>query len=544
VAQTPGPGKYREKGERHLEQLVFRDWAALNTTNSRNAIPQQTFAHLVNLQPVGYSNLHTIPNKSAVLHDYGSDTIYYDQQVNIGGTLYLLQASTTGKLFAFNLSTNTYVGQINGSITLSGTGTRLTQWQTSVALGIDSSGGYFSWNGSGNITALTGTGFPTTGTDIAVWQGRVWVLNGRLLQYSVAGGATTGYGNASTDWTNADGSGYYFFIDPIILGAITRMVALNGYLYFFSPTAIAGISDLYIPSGSTQPAFTELPLQSIIGTDQPYSIVAFNRSILFATRYGIYELDGVNVTKLSGPDDTVAVDSTLDGTWQYLDPSLPISAGLATVGNIFCGAFLFKQLNDPVWGSQTYLAMMQRNRSGLVKWWFAQYSDSAGNTLKRVTQGVQSNVPTLYGYINNKLYQLFSDTTTAPPSTLSTPLWDMGDPISDKQFITVGFNLSQLTVGGGMFTMTVDTTTGSTAVANISSITGAVDWVNNAGATVSWENNSLAIVTWVGSAYLTYQAQSPGGFDKYVGLTLSNTGSIYQLNSILVDWKFGARWDS
>lgn len=525
----PLPQKVERQGERELKSFVFRDWTAVNTTNARNAIPQNCFSNCENLQPIGFSNLHTVPDKSAVLHDYAGDPVYWDQPVNIAGVLYNIVATTNGKLFAYNFGSQ-ITTQINGAITLSGSTTRITQWKNQVALIIDSTG-YYVWTGSGNISLITGTGVPTAGTDIAVYAGRVWIVNGRLLTFSVVDNYD------GTSWTAAGGSGFKNLTDPVLNGNVQRLYAANGYLFYFGTTSINAISDVYVPSGASPPTptFTDLNIQADIGTDQPASVFPYGRPLMFMTRYGMRALFGVSAPSISTIDENNPYASGIDGTIQYVDYGQAISGGTCVVNNILCAAFLIKRLNDPTFGSNTVLAMYQLSAAGYGKWWFANYG-----AVTRITSAIVNNAKSLFAYIGNKFYQLFANAAAAPNATLSTPLWDFGDPLSIKEFVRVGFQISNPVISGS-FTLTIDSTTQSIPVPTLSNA-GSVIWINNSGNPAQWINNVSQIVNWVGNQYLLYSGQSPGGFDTYVGMTLTSNGSIYEMNALLMDYKLGSRW--
>lgn len=522
------PQKVEIQGkERELKSFVYRDWTAVNTTNARNAIPQNCFYNCENLQPIGFSNLHTVPDKSASLWNYGSDVVYWDTPVNIAGVLWNIVATTNGKLFAYNFGSPTAT-QIGSG--LSGSSTRITQWKNQVALIIDSTG-YYMWTGSGSISLITGSGVPTAGTDIAVYSGRVWIVNGRLLTFSIV----DNYDGSS--WTAAGGAGFKNLTDPVLNGSVTRLVAANGYLYYFGTTSINAISDVYVAAGASPPTptFTDLNIQADIGTDQPASVFPYGRPLMLMTRYGMRALFGVSAPSISTLDENNPYASGIDGTIQYVDFSQTVSGGTCVVNNILCAAFLIKRLNDPIFGSNTVLAMYQLSAAGYGKWWFANYG-----AVTRITSAVVNGVKCLFGYIGNQFYQLFANTAAAPNATVSTPLWDFGDPLSIKEYVRVGFQISNPVIVGS-FTLSVDTTTGSTQVPTLSNA-GSVVWVNNSGNPVQWVNNVPQIVNWVGNQYLLYSGQAPGGFDTYVGLTLTSNGSIYEMNALMMDYKLGSRW--
>lgn len=501
------------KNEEPRRSKYFREFKGVFTRSTRNAMPEGTWYNLENLQPIGDGNIQVVNNISAVKKDYGLDIIYLSQYVNVAGTDYLISFSTNGKVFAYNIGSATSTQIKTG---FAGAGSRVVQWKNTQALFIDASG-YYSWDGTTFSAVITGVGVPATGTDIAVFAGRVWIVNGRLLTFSGADDFT------APAFLVANGAGSLALTDPTLRKLVTRLFASNGYLYIVGSTNINVISDVYVPSGAVPPTplFTNLNIQGIIGSDQPFSFFIFNRALMFANRYGAWGINGVQAERIS---------EDIDGTWKYVDFTQPVSGGQVVSNNILCSAFLIKRLNDPKYGSNTVLAMFHDK-----KWWFGNYG-----ALTFVTSAIAGEMPSLFGFLGNKLYQLFADNTTAPATTWSTPLWPMEDPLADKEVIRAGFEVT-VSIFSGTFTMTLDSVNNQYAAIAITQ-GGNVSWQNNGGNIVQWQNNALAIVNWFSSAYLLYSGTAPGGYQKYAGLTGNASGSQYQLSGTFMDYKLRARW--
>ena len=501
------------KGEEPRGTKVFRQWKGVNTRSSRNTLPEDTWWNLENMQPIGDGNIQTVANISSVLYAFGSDSIYWFQYVNVGGSDYLILFATDGKVFAYNIVAQT-TAQIGSGF--SGSGSRVVQWKNTEALFIDSTG-YYNWPGTGSPTLISGTGVPTSGTDIAVAFDRVWIVQGRLITFSGADDYS------ANSFLVANGAGSLALVDPTLRNSVTRLYYQNSYLYIVGPTSINAISDVYVPTGASPPTplFTNTNLQSIIGSDQPGSFFALNRGFMFANRYGAWALYGVQAERVS---------EDIDGTWKYINTSLQVSGGAAVVNNIICSGFLIQRLNDPTFGSNTVVGMYHDK-----KWWFANYG-----ALTFIGSGVVNNQPALFGLIGNSLYQLFASTSSAPNTVLSSPLWPMEDNLADKEVIRAGFEAT-ISLNAGAFTMTVDTVNNSSQPLNLVS-TGSVAWQNNAGNIVSWQNNSLLTVLWTSVAYQLFNSTAPGTFGKYVGFTVKSSGSIYQFSATDMDYKLRARW--
>ena len=504
-----------ERGENQVRTKYFREWRGVYTKNTRTAIPQDTFYDLTNLIPIGAANLHTVPDISSSLIDYGADSIYWAEYANINSTDYLICFATNGKVFAYNIAANTSA-QINVGKLLSGAGSRMDQWKSQYILFYDTTG-YYSWDGTTFTGPITGGIIPggtPVNPDIAVFSNRVWLYSGRGLYVSAI--------NSVTDFTLVNGAITQILTDPQLRGESTRLFSASGYLYILGKSSIFVISDVYIPSGASPPApvFTVLNVQANIGCDQPASVFVYNRDLMFANTYGLWRLSGVTAEKVS--DD-------IDGTIQWLDPSFAISGGAAQVQNILQAGFLIKQLNDPVFGTRTIVANYFDK-----KWWFANY----GN-LSFVAGAIKSNRPVMFGFIGNILYQLYQNTASSKASRWMTPLWPMEESLSDKEVFRAGAEMTITT--SGVATLSLDTQNSSNVF--VSQQIGIINWTNNAGSTTTWKNNSNAIVNWFSGSYLLYYADSLGGYGKYVGLTGNvAAGAVYELNSNMMDYTLRKRW--
>lgn len=509
--------------EEPLRRKAFREWKGVVTSAARNAIPEDAWYHLENLQPIGPANVHTVNDISTVLHDYGSDTIYWSRELNLSGTDYIISFATNGEVFAYDVLAGISTEINNGSTLLSGTDSRMAQWKNQILLIIDSSG-YYYWDGT-TFAKISGSGAPSAGTDIAVAFGRVWIVNGRVIFFSGADGFSNGVPaipDATNYWLVANGAGFVNLTDPVLRSNVTRLYAADGYLYYTGESSIHVISDVYVPAGASPPTpvFSNLAIQSAIGTTQSGSIFSFNRELTFANRNGIWAVRGVVAERIS---------ADIDGTWQFADFSQPNFGGTVSVNNIDTRAILMKRLNDPIFGNNTILCMYWDK-----KWWFSNFGEVT-ILVPVILDGVQC----LYGFIDNKLYQLFSRTDQSPVSKFMTALWPMDDPIEDKQVIRAGFEISLRTILQ-QFTATVDSVNGTFPFTNTPSV-GLIAWTNSFGQIVIWQNNALATVDWFSGQFLLYNGSTPGAYSKYVGLS-AEAQAQYELGGCYMDYKLGAGW--
>jgi hypothetical protein len=513
-----------DKGEEPRRSKTFVQFKGVNTRSSRISIPGDTWFYLENMQPIGDANVHSILGLSAALYDFTSNTIYVAQYANVAGVDYLITASTNGNVYAYNIGTSAVTTIGTG---FAGSGTRFAQWKNTHLLTFDNTVGYGYWNGSGTFTFVSGAGVPTGAVgqinDIAVAFGRAWICTARAITFTdvPASGPPV-----LADFSATNGAGTVALTDPTIRNNITRLWAQNGYLYIIAPTSISVISDVYVPSGASPPTplFTLLNIQATIGSDQQFSIFAFNQALMFANSYGVWALYGTQCQRIS---------EDIDGTWQYRDTSQAITGGAVLSNNLLSAAFCFKRLASPgEWPAATVLAVYTDK-----KWWFANYGSVTG-----IINALKSTDQILFGLIGNKLYQLFAPGASPPAFTMSTPLWPMEDNLADKEVIRAGFEAIVYTYTSN-FNVTIDTVNNSqSAITSTNNLN--IAWANNTGIVTQWQNNTPVIVYWGSNSYLLYNGFAPGTYGKYVGMTISGAaGNVWQFSSLSMDYKLRARWN-
>lgn len=525
MPRPPQPPSASESDERKLLSKYFGSFQGVFTQSARTAIPDQNFFNLVNAIPIGAENCQVVPSPSAALCNYGADTIYWSQGLNLNGTEYLVNFGASGAVYLYNIAAQTSA-QINSGTLLSGAGSRCVQWQNTQILFIDATG-YYNYDGT-TFSQITGSGVPTSGNAIAVYASRVWIAQGRVLYCSGAGD----YSAAA--WTAANGAAATSLTDPTIRSTVTQLIAANGYLYIFSVTGISAISDVQVPSGASPPTpvFTLQNLQALIGSDQAASVIPYDRNVLFASRYGFHTLIGVDAPKMS---------SNIDGTWQYVDFATAISAGQVVVENILCGAFLINRLNDPIFGSGPVIALWysQSSTSTLTGteettdiWWFGSFG-----AVTFVVTGMVENTPALFAFVGNALYQLFANDSVGPHVEVWSKLWPMEDELAKKQVIQAGFEADFSTLGEDV-NLYVDTATTSLPVP----VVFAYNWINAAGVQGQWLNAHGVLGYWSNAALNLFSGIAPPAHDRHVGLRLVSDGAIFQLHLLAMDYKLENRW--
>ena len=231
------------------------------------------------------------------------------------------------------------------------------------------------------------------------------------------------------------------------------------------------------------------------------------------------------------------VSTDIDGTWKYINFAQVVCGGQFVSNNILGYAMLFQRVGDPVLGNATVLACYFNE-----KWWFANYGPLTFMASGIVNTGAQvDGEPMLFGLIGNSIVELFADPTGAPESIAMTALWPMEDQLADKQVIRAGFEVA-LTAITGTFKMTIDGTNNVSQPLPLTPLGGNLVFVNNLGLPLQFVNNLGLPLYWTSGTFILYNGSAPGTYSKYVGATVKATGAAYQLSSIAMDYKLGARW--
>lgn len=583
------------KQERPLQTYFLKEFAAVNTVADRMSEPQEScFWDLTNAQPIGFSNLHSINDASAPIYDFGNHRVYADFNVNIGNQEYLLIAAMDGNLYAYKVgSSPPVVTQIGSGLSTDGS-LDITQFDNTTAL-IVANSGYYSWQPGSNITAINTTGggtgagepgAPNKGQAIAVYENMVWIADGRTL-FASKPGSSSDTPPAYTDFSVSDGGGWEIIRDPTLKSDIKALFSLNGYLYVFGESSVdivANVNQQQTTAGTGGPvtgstaSWTRRNISSVVGTDQVESIMAYGVLILFANQYGVWMITGTQLTLVS-TDVQNSYSSGIDGTWQFLDwkhyndavqwinnagdmvdwenntpqivlwmldnytPFLfKISGGQVKSNNLLNAAFVVVRKNDPTMGSGNFLVLYQGDASGQnAKWWFADWTSDIGPITHVCTANV-NYAPALFGYIGNRLYQFFADPASSPSARMMTPLWDFGDPLSDKQAIRAGIRVSLTGTSDAAMLLNIDTLTGTYPVP-LGDI-GTIDWVSDIEQLVPWQNNAPQTVKWQNLRnYLIYYGKAPECYSKHLGFTVrTQRGTQFELNAFLLDYKIGPRW--
>jgi hypothetical protein len=372
-------------------------------------------------------------------------------------------------------------------------------------------------NGTGSNAQVAAFVESNTVTDVQTYAGRTWVAQGRQLLYS-----------ASTNFNDFVGlsAGNFYVTDSTLHGNILGMCVANNFLYFFGDDSINVVSDVLVNSSGTT-NLTNTNVSASIGTRRVESIFPYYRYIMFQNDYGIYGLIGSTTVKLS---------DALDGIYNMIDFTKPVTSGQVIINNILCACFNFYCNTGAAFGGSRYIQAVFFDK----KWFF-----TAQGTINYVTGCPVGGTLALFGASGKNLYQLYTDSANLIPSIIQTALWGLGDPIRDKQTTKFGVEAT-FPAGGGTINLTVDNPINSS---NAYVLSNYITWINNLGQTIGWKNNSATVIPWSGgvSGYALYRGdaqQGSGGVSgqKYVGLTLRSNTANFVLNTLELEYEKRARF--
>lgn len=366
-----------------------------------------------------------------------------------------------------------------------------------------------SFSGGSPTTAATATALLTSDSlsDVASFQGRVWLSQGRTVFYSAAG--------EYNDFVSVS-AGNIEITDDTLHSNISALVSANNFLYVFGDDSINVFSDVRVSStGNT--LFTNTNVSASNGSVYYDGIFPYFRSLLFINDYGIFALIGATVSKIS---------DALDGIFPLIDFTQPVSGGQVLVNNILCAAFNI-YYNDPVQGTRPIQLVF------FDKKWFV----TSQGTIKKALPVTTAKKLYLYGTGGRNLLALYNDTSSNINSTIKSALWPMQDIIRTKQALKFGVEASLLS--GGLLNITVDSESNTSPVYALST---NVIWENNGFVPITWYNNSNITINWYGgSGYYLYKSDAQQ-YGKYLGLTITSNSAAFTLNTLEMEYEQRVRF--
>lgn len=512
------PGKPGGGGDDSAQTIQFRKFSGMNQTDARTAIKDELsgdateFFWMENAMPIGSGNVRILPNVGSTMSAVAAGVAtMWGFTLNAGGgpLPVILTVNTDGSMTHIDPSTGSQIAMCAaGTVT---TSARLTAWRDQEALIIDPTKGYFASHAGTNVSTISST----TGSDIAVFEDRVWIV-------SASRTITFGQSSSYTNFGASEGGGTATVTDSAFPGKIYRLLSALEQLWIVGAGAVNAISNVGTTAGVTTFSITNIVTN--VGSPHPSSVTSFFRTFLFLNQYGVYAIVGATPQKLS---------DKLDGLWPLLRHDVPLSdapAATTTIFDVFLWCALVG-LVDP-FGRGTIPVLLCFSQG---KWFLARQG-----TLTWITPVISAlGDPQVWGTDGTNIFQLFADPDAPIAYRIMSKLFDFGSGVQYKQWLRVGFEFNSSSAVSATLTAENERNASAATIpltsANIISFVGAGPIVFV----------GTGPITFVAAGLQLVRQQMPGGLlGRYLALDLTGTSSPYIMSAIQMQIKpEGKEWN-
>lgn len=375
-----------------------------------------------------------------------------------------------------------------------------------------------SINGTGNDAAATltiGAGAPTSVRDLAVFEGRVWLISAlRAITFSSP--------NSYADFSSATGSGTAAIPDSVFVGSITRLLSALQLLWIIGPSAVNAISNVQAAVGPpTLTTFSDTNIVANVGSVLPSSVTSFFRTFLFLSPYGVYAIVGATPQKLS--DD-------LDGLFPQLIFGTDAPAAVFTLNRVFLWAVLVTY-KDPVLGPRPVLLTFGRNAwfllsQGPITWITTLIDPATGE-------------PQLWATDGERIFQCFAGIDGAT-YTISTKLFDFGAFTQTKQLLRVALEF----VGGPGPPDAIQLYGESESASKLIPLNAPPEgvWLDAQSNPGIWLTALLQTGTWLATGLAVAVTSQIGFGGNYLGLRLTGHSPPFTLSGLAMEVEPQGEW--
>lgn len=357
---------------------------------------------------------------------------------------------------------------------------------------------------SANVQIWPFTLKPTT---LDVFQGRVWMAAGRVINYT----GTEGY----DDVNEANAAGTTTLEDADVIHYITKLKAANNFLFIVGDQSVKQIGTISVTGTLTN--FTITTLTSDQGTIWPNTVKSYDRTVVFLNEVGVFGVFGASIQKISGPMSGIVenIDTTMAPTLDVLD---------------FFGRHVLLCLvryNDPAIGPRSLLMAFYDKRWTVI---------SQGDTITGFVTAHLAGTEKCFSIQGGTITQILADDTVGVDVTLVTSLWHNGEPMVSKRLTRL--LIGQASQDPNIVNTTIDSENSSFGFAFTAG--QQLIWQNNSLATMTWQNNSLETIEWVSGGYVTYETALYNQSGIYLGASIEGTFTNYHFNNIVIEYIGGA----
>lgn len=365
--------------------------------------------------------------------------------------------------------------------------------------GSDTLSGYRFETNIGSTTPalrkLTALAAPSTGTSIAVFQGRVWVATGnKTIQFSAP--------DSFSDFQVASSGGAVNDIYASLGKKIVNLIPTQDYLYIVGDHGTHVLSGVQVFStGST--IFNIIDALPGIGSTYPDTACVLAGQGLIMGDMGVHAISAGSYQLIS---------SYLDGLFLKLDTSFSPVASFVKIYNKLCYCILAR-VTSPIDGTtQKWLMCFYEGR-----WFFVQY----GQDFTYIMQIPSDTDTKSYACYGNNIIQIFTGASSIRKK-FRTKASAFGVPLHDKQILNIGAQLSS-----------------DTAIATLVQATMSVLGYGTDSATVDFDMSGTGSQSFDNVfGFKSVEGSSRG---KRLQIDFDETSAaVYTLSGILIEGQFGA----
>lgn len=395
-------------------------------------------------------------------------------------------------------------GGVVTKITLTDAGTGYKAGDT-VTFTIHDGGPGSGATASGHVWPIFNIAFTT----LAVFQGRVWLGAGNIVNYTGTGASYGGVGY--DDFLTGDAAGSFTINDADLVHSVTALRSLNNYLFIIGDNSVKQIGNISV-SGSTT-SFTTVTLSSDQGTTFRDTVISFNRLVLFANTVGVYAVFGTSVEKVS---------DEMDGIFRLIDFSQPLCAAVNDINNIHTFMVLVKY-KDPAGTRSIILAFMNKK-------WFVI---SQGNSLSFITTGIVDGTTQTFSTSGSDVTEILADSASAVNIKLSTSLTSKEKPFLSKK--TIRFAIAQNISQANDLVLLIESERNNQNIPY--TVSNLLQFVNNSGDPINFIGADNAPIHFFGSAGFFYTPGNTKGVSGvYIGATLTGNVVGYSFNNLMIEY--------
>src|SRR5215472_2667361 len=508
----------------------------INTQSPRESIKDSEFSWLENMQPIADGNFRSLYSNGASIYTAAATIIYF-YPFNVGAVQYMAVFLSNGTAVSINVVSQavTTISSNPGTFypgdgSLGSPAPQCAQFGQGGIVIVATTGpnSYWAWDGMtltypgqaapSWLTNNVATSMPSgvSGTCVEIYQSRVWVGKGAVIQFSAP--------SNGADFSVADGACAFHSQDSFLRREFTALRQTNGFLYLFADSSINVISNVQTGGSPVLTTFNNANVDPQVGTSWHNGVVAFGKGLVFGNAEGVFLLRSSEAQKVS--DNLNGIFLTARQTLSQVMVITQPSAASMTVNDIVL-YMLLVPVQGPFDSSLRNAVVMWDEKD----WWVG----SQVSSLTFINTQEINSILYAWGTDGTHLFPLFTTPSASLTKIWQTKQWAGEGPHITKQAMRLYTKAIDNFGGGYNFTGTMDTILENAAPFSqsfsITSLSYLITWLNNSNGIIQWQNNSNQNVNFaVAGETLTgtgsIAANSRG---NYMGMTLQSTSADFTL---------------